>query len=183
MFHSCRPSYQSFGEDTDERDSHCHDGQNDEMEALRKQNLIARRKLIIASILCLIFMIAEIVGGALANSLAIMTDAAHLLTDFASFMISLLALVLATRPATKRMSYGWHRAEVVGAMASVLLIWVVTGILVYLAVMRVISGQYEIDGLIMLITSSVGVVVNIMYVALALSYCNYYSPLSPKSVT
>ncbi|VEL08771.1 unnamed protein product [Protopolystoma xenopodis] len=42
--------------------------------------------------------------------MAIMTDAAHLLTDFASFMISLLAIFLAARPATKRMSFGWHRA-------------------------------------------------------------------------
>lgn len=39
-----------------------------------------------------------------------MTDAAHLLTDFASFLISLLALYLASRPSTKRMSFGWHRA-------------------------------------------------------------------------
>ena len=53
------------------------------------------------------------------------------------------------------MSFGWHRAEVVGAMVSVLLIWVVTGILVYLAVLRVISGDFEIDSTVMLITSGV----------------------------
>ena len=49
-------------------------------------------------------------GGYFANSLAIMTDAAHLLSDFAGFMISLVAIWLATRPATKTMSFGWHRA-------------------------------------------------------------------------
>lgn len=49
-------------------------------------------------------------GGFLANSLAIATDAAHLLTDFASFLISLLSLLVAARPATKRMSFGWYRA-------------------------------------------------------------------------
>ena len=54
-----------------------------------------------------------------------------------------------------QMSFGWHRAEVVGAMVSVLLIWVVTGILVYLAVLRVISGDFEIDSTVMLITSGV----------------------------
>ena len=53
------------------------------------------------------------------------------------------------------MSFGWHRAEVVGAMVSVLLIWVVTGILVYLAVLRVVSGDFEIDSTVMLITSGV----------------------------
>ncbi|OON22502.1 hypothetical protein X801_01595 [Opisthorchis viverrini] len=100
--------------------------------------------------------------GALAQSLAIMTDAAHLLTDFASFLISLLALFLAQRPSTKKMSFGWHRAEVVGALASVLMIWLVTGILVYLAVMRIMNNHYDIDGKIMLITSAVGVGVNII---------------------
>ena len=46
----------------------------------------------------------------MANSLAIMTDAAHLLSDFAGFMISLLALWVATKPATPTLSFGWHRA-------------------------------------------------------------------------
>ena len=72
----------------------------------------ARRKLIIASILCLVFMVVEVVGGVLSKSLAIATDAAHLLTDLASFMISLFSIWLASRPSTQRMSFGWHRAEV-----------------------------------------------------------------------
>ena len=49
-------------------------------------------------------------GGYIANSLAVMTDAAHLLSDFAGFMISLFAIWLGSRQATKKMSFGWHRA-------------------------------------------------------------------------
>lgn len=49
-------------------------------------------------------------GGYLAHSLAILTDAAHLLTDFASIMISLFALWVSSRPPTKTMNFGWHRA-------------------------------------------------------------------------
>ena len=112
--------------------------------------------------LCLIFMIAEVVGGVLSNSLAIATDAAHLLTDFASFMISLFAIWVAGRPSSQRMSFGWHRAEVLGAIVSVLMIWVVTGVLVYMAVLRVISMEFEIDAKVMLITSGLGVLVNII---------------------
>ena len=123
---------------------------------------LARKKLIIASLLCLLFMIGETVGGLLANSLAIATDAAHLLTDFASFMISLFSIWMASRPATKKMSFGYFRAEVIGALTSVLLIWVVTGILVLIAVQRLISGEYKIDAPIMLITAGIGVLVNIM---------------------
>ena len=49
-------------------------------------------------------------GGYLSNSLAIMTDAAHLLSDFGSFMISLFALWLGTKKPSKKLSFGWHRA-------------------------------------------------------------------------
>ncbi|VDN12031.1 unnamed protein product [Dibothriocephalus latus] len=86
-------------------DQHCH--MDTERNAIDR---VARRKLIVASCLCLFFMIGEATGGAIAHSLAIMTDAAHLLTDFASFLISLFAIYLASRPATKRMSFGWYRA-------------------------------------------------------------------------
>ncbi|XP_041674982.1 uncharacterized protein LOC108104117 [Drosophila eugracilis] len=83
----------------------------------------ARRILIIACILCSTFMIIEIVGGIVSNSLAIATDAAHLLTDLASFLISLFALYLAGRPSSERLNFGWYRAEVIGAMISVFFIW------------------------------------------------------------
>ncbi|NWU92012.1 ZNT2 protein, partial [Upupa epops] len=69
----------------------------------------ARRKLYLAAGICLVFMVGEAVGGYLAHSLAILTDAAHLLTDFASIMISLSALWVSSRPPTKTMNFGWHR--------------------------------------------------------------------------
>jgi len=140
------------GEDT----LHCHQSRQ---EGIDKK---ARRKLILASVLCLVFMIGEVVGGVLSNSLAIATDAAHLLTDFASFMISLFAIWLAARPKSQKMSFGWHRAEVLGAIISVLMIWVVTGVLVYMAIQRVLTRDFEIDPEVMLITSGLGVVVNII---------------------
>jgi len=135
---------------------HCHKSRE---EGIDKR---ARRKLILASVLCLVFMIGEVVGGIFSNSLAIATDAAHLLTDLASFMISLIAIWLAARPKSQKMSFGWHRAEVLGAIISVLMIWVVTGVLVYMAIQRLITKDYEINAEAMLITSGLGVVVNII---------------------
>ncbi|XP_036208313.1 zinc transporter 2 [Myotis myotis] len=122
----------------------------------------ARRQLYVASAICLVFMVGEVVGGYLAHSLAIMTDAAHLLTDFASMLISLFSLWMSSRPATKTMNFGWQRAEILGALLSVLSIWVVTGVLVYLATERLISGNYEIEGKTMLITAGCAVAVNII---------------------
>ncbi|XP_065919320.1 proton-coupled zinc antiporter SLC30A2-like isoform X2 [Dysidea avara] len=124
----------------------------------------ARNRLIAACIIVFVFMIGEIVGGKLANSLAIMTDAAHMLSDFASFLISLFALWMANRPATQKMSFGYYRAEVVGAVISVLVIWVVTGILVYLAVLRILNQDYTINADIMLITAGASVAVNVFMI-------------------
>ncbi|XP_041361076.1 zinc transporter 2-like [Gigantopelta aegis] len=147
---------------------HCHDKSN-----TRQMDKKARNKLITASVFCLIFLSAEAAGGILAGSLAIVSDAAHLLTDFASFLVSLLALYLGTRPATKKLSFGWYRAEILGALMSILVLWVLTGILCYSAVERVISNQYEINATIMLITAAVGVAFNLLHVA---AFIIYFKP-------
>ncbi|KAI3415647.1 hypothetical protein GPALN_005243 [Globodera pallida] len=122
----------------------------------------ARTVLWLAVGVCFVFMICEVIGGALANSLAIITDAAHLLTDLASMLISLFSLYIASRPASQRMSFGWHRAEVVGAFISVVMIWVLTGILMYLALERMIVSNYNIQAGIMAITAAIGVGVNLI---------------------
>ncbi|XP_023170791.2 uncharacterized protein LOC111599386 [Drosophila hydei] len=136
---------------------HCHYERHDQ-----GVDKIARRKLIIASALCVSFMICEIIGGILSRSLAIATDAAHLLTDLAGFLISLFALYLSARPSSQRMNFGWYRAEVIGAMLSVYFIWVITGILVYMAVDRLITGKHDVDAKIMLITSALAILVNVI---------------------
>ncbi|XP_018795171.1 PREDICTED: zinc transporter 2 isoform X1 [Bactrocera latifrons] len=148
--------YVLHGHEHIELRDHCHRQRTEGVD------LKARKKLIIASILCLVFMVCEIIGGILSNSLAIATDAAHLLTDFASFMISLFAIWIAGRPSTQRMSFGWYRAEVIGAMASVVMIWVITAILVWLAVQRLINRDFEVNAKIMLITSGLAILVNLI---------------------
>ncbi|XP_050995168.1 zinc transporter 2 [Labeo rohita] len=140
--------------------SHCHGKKAAFDESHEK--LIAKKKLYIASIVCLVFMIGEVIGGYLAHSLAIMTDAAHLLTDFGSMMVSLFSLWISSRPPTKIMNFGWHRSEILGALISVMSIWIVTGVLVYLAIERIVRNDYEIEGHVMLITSGCAVVVNII---------------------
>jgi len=138
---------------------HCHTDLNTTQS---NESNAARNKLLLASSLVLVFMVCEFVGGFLANSLAIMTDAFHLLSDFAGFCISLFAIWFAARPATKNMSFGYYRAEVLGAVISVLLIWVLTGVLVYMAIFRIINQDYEIDADVMLITAACGLAVNIV---------------------
>jgi len=114
----------------------------------------------------LVFMVAEIVGGYLANSLAIMTDAAHLLTDVCAMLVSLFAMHLAERPASSKATFGHGRAEIMGALISVLTIWALVGIIVFEAILRLIDDAKEegeaVDGMIMTIIGICGLVVNII---------------------
>uniref|UniRef100_G1N5W9 Solute carrier family 30 member 4 n=1 Tax=Meleagris gallopavo TaxID=9103 RepID=G1N5W9_MELGA len=101
-------------------------------------------------------------GGYVANSLAIMTDALHMLTDLSGIILTLLALWLSAKSPTKRFTFGFHRLEVLSAIISVLLVYILMAFLLYEAVQRTIHMDYEINGDIMLITAAVGVAVNLI---------------------
>jgi solute carrier family 30 (zinc transporter), member 2 len=90
-------------------------------------------RLIYAIILSGIFMVVELIGGWLANSIAIYSDAAHLLTDVAGFLIALVAVTVAKSPATKVLTYGSARAEVFGAILSLFSLWIITAVLLWAA--------------------------------------------------
>ncbi|XP_075714156.1 putative proton-coupled zinc antiporter SLC30A4 [Rhinoderma darwinii] len=127
----------------------------------RKQ-CVVKKRLGLAAVLYLLFMVAELVGGYIANSLAIMTDALHMLTDLSSIILTLLALWLSAKSPNKRFTFGFHRLEVLSAIISVLLVYILTGFLLYEAVQRTIHMDYSINGDVMLITAAVGVAVNLI---------------------
>lgn len=129
--------------------------------AVKSASQASLKKLLLASVLCFLFMVGEFVGGMIANSLAILTDSAHLLSDLLGFGISIAAVLIGRRPASTKTSYGYHRTEVLGALASISLIWALTIVLVYEAIQRVITPE-EVDGLVMLITAVCGLVINIL---------------------
>ncbi|XP_031165650.1 zinc transporter 2-like [Sander lucioperca] len=125
---------------------------------------LARRKLFMACAISLVFMTGEVIGGYAARSLAIMTDAAHLLTDVGSIGISIFSLWISSRPHTHTMTFGWHRAEILGMLLSVVSIWAVTAVLVITAIQRITDGDYDIDSQIMLLTSGCAVGANVLMV-------------------
>ncbi|MQL83558.1 hypothetical protein Taro_016058 [Colocasia esculenta] len=131
-----------------------------------KERLASMRKLVMAVILCTIFMCVEVAAGVKANSLAILTDAAHLLSDVAAFSISLFSLWAGGWEATPRQSYGFLRIEILGALFSIQLIWVLAGVLVFEAVTRIIHDKGEVQGCVMFAVSAFGLVVNTIMAAL-----------------
>nr|QIA97563.1 metalloprotease [Celmisia lyallii] len=113
-------------------------------------------------ILCFLFMGVEVFGGIKAHSLAILTDAAHLLSDVAAFAISLFSVWASGWEATPRQSYGFFRIEILGTLVSIQIIWLLTGILVYEAIDRLLYGTVEVEGSLMFAIATFGLVVNIL---------------------
>lgn len=140
------------------------DARTSEKDAEERQ--ASMRKLLIAVALCVIFMTVEVIGGIKANSLAILTDAAHLLSDVAAFAISLFSLWASGWEANPRQSYGFFRIEILGTLVSIQLIWLLAGILVYEAVERLIHSTGEVHGVLMFAVAAFGLVVNIIMAVL-----------------
>lgn len=131
------------------------------------------RKLIPITMFAFCFMVTEIVGGTLSGSLAILCDAAHQLSDVLGFVISIVAVHLAQQPRTDGKTFGKARYEVVGAIATVLIIWVLVGVLIYEAIRRIIHiDEIQIDGGIMLITSVIGILFNVVNLTILNCCCN-----------
>jgi zinc transporter 2 len=107
----------------------------------------------------------EIAGGVIAKSLALLTDAAHLASDVISILVVLYTTHLSMRTAQASHTFGYHRAEVLGSLISVLILLLVTGILVYEAVERIISyskGDLEaVDGRLMTLIAVGGIIINL----------------------
>ncbi|KAL3109064.1 hypothetical protein niasHT_012626 [Heterodera trifolii] len=122
----------------------------------------AERVLYIVSVLTLLFVLTELVGGYLAHSLAVITDAFHMLSDLCSFLVSIVAIRLSRRSPTSRHSFGFQRAEVLGALSSILVIWVLTGALLYLAILRIVDHEYEVEPNTMMLTAGIGVCFNLL---------------------
>ena len=81
------------------------------------------RRLMAACILVALFIICEVIGGFISGSLAIMADAAHMFSDLASFLVSLIAIWIGSKKPKKSFTFGYSRAEVLGALLTIIIIW------------------------------------------------------------
>jgi zinc transporter 2 len=125
-------------------------------------NKEARKRLVIVCCVCSTFMIIEFLGGLWSNSLAIMTDAAHLLSDLAGFIISILAISITSLKINKDYTFGYYRAEIVGALVSVFIVLMLTIILLIEGLIRLVDKHHNVDGSVMLFTSIIGLIFNLI---------------------
>ena len=118
------------------------------------------RSLKIALALVAGFMLAEVVGGLLANSLALLADAAHMVTDAASLAIALTAIWVSGRPPSAMKTFGFYRTEMLAALANILFLWAVAAWVFYEAYQR-FQNPVEVRGSIMMGVGFVGLLVNV----------------------
>ncbi|MET9009326.1 cation diffusion facilitator family transporter [Streptomyces olivaceoviridis] len=118
-----------------------------------------RGRLRIALGITLMVMVVEIVGGLVADSLALIADAAHMATDAVGLGMALLAVHFANRPASTNRTYGYARAEILAALANCLLLLGVGGYVLYEAVQRFMEPAQTRGGL-MVVFGLIGLVAN-----------------------
>lgn len=107
------------------------------------------------------YFVAEVVGGWLTGSLALLADAGHMLADVFGLTMSLAALRIAARPATASRTFGFHRAEILAAVANAMLLLGIAGSVLYEAWSRFFEPS-EVDSLPMLVVACGGLLVNLV---------------------
>lgn len=124
-----------------------------------------RRYLAGALVLIVAFMAAEVVVGVLVGSLALVTDAGHMLTDAAAIALALVAIQLAARPAAGSYTFGLKRAEILSAQANGITLLVLVVYFCYEAIRRLVTPP-DVAGVPVVVTALAGIVVNLVVVLL-----------------
>jgi len=124
-----------------------------------------RRLLAVSLALLLAFMVAEVVFGILASSLALLADAGHMLTDAAALALALVAASLATRPAGGRWTFGFGRVEILAAQVNGLTL-LLFGIWIVVEAVRRLVSPPEVDAAVVGVVALAGIAVNLIVVAL-----------------
>ncbi|HVF78219.1 MAG TPA: cation diffusion facilitator family transporter [Solirubrobacteraceae bacterium] len=119
-----------------------------------------RRWLTLALVLIAAFMAVEVVAGLLAGSLALLSDAAHMLTDAASIGLALFAARLAARPARGAFTFGFGRAEILSAQINGAALFVLAGVIAVEGVRR-LGAPPSVDGTVVIVVGAAGALVNV----------------------
>jgi cobalt-zinc-cadmium efflux system protein len=120
-----------------------------------------RRALLVTFGLTFTYFIVEVVGGVLTNSLALLADAAHMLTDVGGLGLALFATWISQRPATPKKTYGYYRVEILAALTNAVVLFLLSFYILYEAYRR-FQDPPEVQSLPMLAVAIVGLAVNLV---------------------
>ena len=120
----------------------------------------SKKSLWIAFALISSYMLVEVAGGLAANSLALLADAGHMVTDAAAIGLALLAIWMSSRPSTFKRTFGFHRTEILAALLNALSLWLIAAWIFYEAYQRFLEPT-EVQGVLMLGVGVIGLFVNV----------------------
>ncbi len=116
-------------------------------------------------------MVAEVVGGLLSNSLALLSDAGHMLIDNIALMLSFFAMKFAIMPATEKKTFGFYRLEILAALINGITLVLISIYIIYEAYMRIINPR-PVHGTLMLVVAVIGLAVNILGATVLMKHRN-----------
>lgn len=134
---------------------------HDFTEHIFEYRTVDKRKLVLSLVITAVVMVVEIVGGILSHSIALISDAGHMFTHAFAITISLVAIIIASRPPCHHRTFGLYRAEILAAFINGLFLLVVGGLIIYEAIGRIISPE-DVLALDMLVIALLGLVVNLV---------------------
>ncbi|MBU6390851.1 MAG: cation diffusion facilitator family transporter [Planctomycetes bacterium] len=120
-----------------------------------------RKRLILTSVITIVFFIVEVVGGIITNSLALISDAGHMLTHLFALLVSLFALFFAAKPPTEKKTYGFYRLEILAALFNGVTLFMITVWIFYEAYQRFMHPATISSGK-MFIVAFVGLIANVV---------------------
>ncbi|MGC2305711.1 cation diffusion facilitator family transporter [Candidatus Binatus sp.] len=118
-----------------------------------------QRRLLIVLGITSAYLLTELVGGYLTGSLALLSDAVHMLTDIAALCLGMLTLWISTRPASSAKTYGYLRAEILGALLNGLFLWVLV-VFIWIEAFERLRNPHPVSGLPVMAIAIVGICVN-----------------------
>ncbi|GAC1393322.1 MAG: cation diffusion facilitator family transporter [Ktedonobacteraceae bacterium] len=121
---------------------------------------MAKQTLRIAFLLTILILVAELIGGFLANSLALLSDAGHVVTDLFALGLAWFAVVQAERPANARKTFGYHRVGILAALANVVTLILIAGVICWEAIQR-FQHPESIQPLILFFSAGIGIAINL----------------------
>ncbi len=134
---------------------------------------LTRQRLRVAFFLTILILAAEVAGGLFGNSLALLSDAGHVVTDLFALGLAWFAGVQAERPANAHKTFGYHRVGILAALTNAVTLIVIAGLITYEAISRLMHPE-PVQPVIMFLAASVGIAVN-LFIALGLRGAGHHN--------
>jgi len=148
---------------------HNHDHDHSREHELGHVHAGGKKDLLIAFTITVLMMFAEVIGGLLSNSLALLSDAGHMLIDNIALLLSFFAMKFSIMPATDKKTFGFYRLEILAALINGITLVLISLYIIYEAYFRIVHPQ-PVHGTLMLVIAIIGLVANIVGAAVLMKH-------------